>query len=173
MVTILFRSQWVNTSMPKQNCRHFAGDIFNSTNCIRTFEFRPWLKFVPKVPIDNKYLSRKIVSSWSSLKSLNTSFIHNIMIHVYYDIETPSTLLPLWKGNPLVIGIFLSLMACNAELWYCLWCQPQQAVDQIIGLPMIWDANALMWWCRGNDSFFRLKRCLNEQFHNHRHVFCN
>ena len=55
MVAILSRSQWINSSPPGQNGRHFADDIFK---CIFLNE-NGWipikisLKFVPKVPINN------------------------------------------------------------------------------------------------------------------------
>ena len=55
MLSILFRPQWVNTSPPGQNGRHFADDIFK---CIFLNEnvqisLKISLKFVPRVRINS------------------------------------------------------------------------------------------------------------------------
>ena len=51
---------------------------------------------------------------------------------------------PLW-GNPQVSDWFQTQNANNADLWCVLWCQRDQTVAQTIALPLIWDANALIW----------------------------
>ena len=50
-------AQWVNSSPPGQNGRHFADDIFRCIFLIEKFciLIRISLKFVPKGPIDNKW----------------------------------------------------------------------------------------------------------------------
>ena len=55
MLDLLSRGQWVNSSPPGQNGRHFADDIFRCIFVNENFYIlvKISLKFVPKGPIDN------------------------------------------------------------------------------------------------------------------------
>ena len=50
-----------------------------------------------------------------------------------------SALLVYYEGTPPVTGVFQSHIASNAELWNFLLCWPEQAVEKITGMPIIWD----------------------------------
>ena len=71
-----------------------------------------------------------------------------------HDMERLSALLALCGGNLPIFGGFTFQRASNVELWHCLCCQPEQAmefwcflccwpeqaVEQIVTLPVVWDA---------------------------------
>ena len=42
-------------------------------------------------------------------------------------------------------NIFYSQRASEAELRCCIWCQPDQVVEQTVKLSLIWDATTLEW----------------------------
>ena len=79
------RDQWVNTLRPKQNCRHFAGDIFK---CIFLNE-SVWisvkisLKFVPKGPINSIPASAQIMA-WGRPgdKPLSELMMFRLLTHI-------------------------------------------------------------------------------------------
>ena len=59
---------------------------------------------------------------------------------------------PLWAEFTVHRWISLT-KASDAELWYFLWCTPEQMFQQTIETPVIWDATALIvtlcndTWC--------------------------
>ena len=54
------------------------------------------------------------------------------------------------QGESTVTGQFPSQSASNAEFWCLLWCQPEQAVKQVVELVVIRDGMVLMWHhCNG------------------------
>ena len=58
-------------------------------------------------------------------------------------METIFASLALCEGNPPAGHQWIPLTkASDAELLYFLWCAPEQAVEQIIATPVIWDAIA-------------------------------
>ena len=54
-----------------------------------------------------------------------------------------------WHGNALRITGPLRGES-TAHRWYFLWCYPEQAVEQTIDFPVIWDAMPLIW-CHWNN----------------------
>ena len=62
------------------------------------------------------------------------------------DIEMLSALVPLW-GQSIIHSGFPSQRDSNMLLCF-LYCQPEQAVEYIVELPVIWDSIVLMWWIR-------------------------
>ena len=65
MAAILSRGRWVNILRPRQNCRHFADDVFNHIFVKENvwISIKISLNFVPKGTIDNK-LALVQVMAW-------------------------------------------------------------------------------------------------------------
>ena len=59
-------------------------------------------------------------------------------------METFSVLLSLCDGNSPVTGEFPLTKASDAELWCFCWSAPEQTVEQIIEMLVIWEAVVLI-----------------------------
>ena len=57
-----------------------------------------------------------------------------------HGIETLSTLLAIYEGNPWGSSAPPSQRATNLELWCFLWCNPEQTIEQTVELSVAWDA---------------------------------
>ena len=55
------------------------------------------------------------------------------------------TSLQYWPFVRELLNIFYSQRASDAELRCCLWCQPDQMVQQIVELSLTWDPMTLKW----------------------------
>ena len=75
----------INTLRPRQNCRHFADDIFKSIflNENVWISLKIWLKFVPKVPINNIPAMVQIMA-WrrSGYKPLSEPMMISLLTHI-------------------------------------------------------------------------------------------
>ena len=86
MEQLIWRDDGVNTSRPRQNCRHFADDIFK---CI-FLDVNVWislkisLNFVPEVRIDNISVLVQIIA-WRCPgdKPLSEPLEANLLTHIY------------------------------------------------------------------------------------------
>ena len=94
------------------------------------------------------YPTSKILLPW--LVSLDAHRFHEIkgspadcftftLLKAVHDVMTSKNLLALCEVNQPVTGGFASWRACNAELWYFLYCKHDKTVEQTVTLPMIWD----------------------------------
>ena len=85
MLAILFRPQNVNTLKPRQDGRHFAGDIFTgiffNENCCILIKFS--LKYIRKGPIDNNRALVQIMA-WhrSGDKPLSEPMMISLSTHI-------------------------------------------------------------------------------------------
>ena len=63
-LTGLIKLYWVNWSLPGQNDRHFADNVFKSSSLNEKFGISIWifLKFVPKDPTDNKSILVQVMA---------------------------------------------------------------------------------------------------------------
>ena len=71
-----------------------------------------------------------------------------------------------WKHIFCITGLcwFPSQRAGNAELLiFC--CLPEQAVEQIVDLPMIWDSMVLMWCCSNIMIFKWIFECFEPSYY--------
>ena len=71
--TGIFQANWVNSSSPRQNGRHFVADIFKwiFLNENGRIPIQISLKFVPKSPIDNMSALAQIMAwRWTGDKPL-------------------------------------------------------------------------------------------------------
>ena len=70
----------------------------------------------------------------------------------HHHMESLSTLLTLCEGNPPATGRFPS----QRDLWCFFICDPEESVEHIVYLLMIWDAKALIWhYCNDIPMFSR------------------
>ena len=147
----------VNSSLPGQNDRHFADNIFrcifiNEKFCVLMWI---WLKFVPKPPIDSKIgsgngvmLNRRQTITWS-----NTTPVHWCI----YSAPGGDELLKycMWK-----MAAYVSFYFHLISVWYPLlrthqyrnglhMCVPMRAVTQLLPLvPHICVSESGQHWFR-------------------------
>ena len=161
-----------NTLRPRQDGGHFPDDVFK---CIFLNE-NAWilikisLRFVPKGPINNIPALIQIMAwrrpddrpfsepvmvklrthicvtqpQWVNSLSLASGSINLRILCWCYDMETLSALLTICESNPLVDSPHKRLVIQSLMFPYC---QPEQAVDQTVRFPVLWDIMRLMWQC--------------------------
>ena len=90
----------------------------------------------------NQYITPKSKMPWKNAK-----------IHNDHSMEMFSELLAHCERNPQVTGGFPSQVSSNSELWWFPCCYPEQAVEQILELPLIsWhhDINMMLYMFYGS-----------------------
>ena len=109
----------VNTLRPKQNCHHFAGDIFNSIflNENIWILLKISLKFVLDVWINNiPWLVQVIAWCWPGNKSLSEPNMVNLLMHTWHHHYWVNTLRPRQNGRHFPDDIF-KWKFLNENVW--------------------------------------------------------
>ena len=109
--TVLFA--FINTLRSRQNGRHFADDTFKPIflNENIPISIKIWLKFVPKVPINNIPALVQIMA-WrrEGDKPLSEPMMVCLLTHIC--VTRPQWVIPLSTGNAWM----------NNYFWCCWWC---------------------------------------------------
>ena len=146
------------------------GDIFHVTGHLcGEFNGHRWIPHTKTSDVELWYFS--LICAWNNSWTNNGHPNYLRRHHAHCDVTVMTTLTtqrlgsalriigPLW-WDPPVTGGFLVKSISPAEFWCLLSCQPQNTVDKIVKLSVIWDMT-LMWHDWNDDCNMQSLRFLN------------